>query len=45
MTVGEVRRRLSTREYGQWIAFYRIEAREREAEQRKHAMQARSRRR
>jgi hypothetical protein len=44
MTVGELRRRMTTREYGQWIALYRIEAREREAEARKQQMAARRRR-
>jgi hypothetical protein len=35
MTVAELRRRMTTREFAQWVALYRIEAREREAEQRK----------
>ena len=35
MTVAELRARLSTHEFAQWVALYRIEAREREAEQRK----------
>ena len=44
MTVGELRKRMSTREYGEWMALYRVEAREREAEQRKQQMAARRRR-
>ncbi|MGE4164212.1 MAG: hypothetical protein AB7G23_21020 [Vicinamibacterales bacterium] len=44
MTVAELRQRLSTHEFAQWVAFYRIEAREREAEQRKQAAAARTRR-
>ena len=35
MTVAELRRRLTTREFAEWVTFYRVEAREREAEQRK----------
>jgi hypothetical protein len=44
MTVAELRRRLSTHEFAGWVALYRIEAREREAEQRKQAAAARRRR-
>jgi hypothetical protein len=44
MTVAELRARLSTYEFAQWVAFYRIEQREHEAEQRRQAAAARSRR-
>jgi len=45
MTVGELRRRMSTREFAHWIALYRIEAREREAEQRRAQQRSYARRR
>ena len=45
MTVAELRHRMSTREFAEWVAFYRIEAREREAEQRRQQAASRVRRR
>jgi hypothetical protein len=45
MTVGELRRRMSTREFAEWVALYRVEAAEREAEERRRQVQSRPRRR
>jgi hypothetical protein len=43
MTVGELERRMSTREFAEWVAFYVVEAKEAEAAYRRAEQKAKAR--